>query len=64
MQNFKKKGLPTHYFPDFYGDFLGPKYETKNSRSVQLVYRSKEVHKSLVTLIFTADTVSFVENRQ
>ena len=73
----KDSGLSTHYFPPFYGDFVGPHHEKPQqegeSPSQQekgpeaddflLVYRSNQVQRSLVTLTFTADSISFVVNR-
>ena len=69
------KKQPTHYFPSFYGDFQGPHHQTKTDhvkmkdkspeedKNFQLVYKSSEIHQSLVTLIFTADSISFVDNK-
>lgn len=72
-QAMTDRGLPSHYFPGFYGDFVGP-YRTREAQNwkssnpkevaVQLVYLSHQIHTSLVNLMFTADSVSFVENRQ
>ena len=71
----KRKKQPNHYFASFYGDFLGPHVETNNkivrmneaspdnTSDFQLIYKSSAIHKSLVTLTFTAETVSFVDNR-
>uniref|UniRef100_A0A1X7UMY0 Generative cell specific-1/HAP2 domain-containing protein n=1 Tax=Amphimedon queenslandica TaxID=400682 RepID=A0A1X7UMY0_AMPQE len=67
---YKNRDVPTHYFPPFYGDFLGP-YSSDEERlsddtglrDFQLVYRSTDIHKSLITLTFTAEAISFVENR-
>ena len=64
-------GLPTHYFPSFYGDFIGPHHNEKTSGNLSanytddflLVYRSQQTHQSFITLTFTADSVSFVVNR-
>lgn len=73
FQKFQKQGLPTHYFPGFYGHFLGPYVHHDNGslgtstnstgEDFQLVYQSSTTHKSLVTLLFTADSISFVDNR-
>ncbi len=75
LQELKRKKQPNHYFASFYGDFLGPHVETDNkvvrmneaspdnTSDFQLIYKSSAVHKSLVTLTFTAETVSFVDNR-
>ena len=74
-QELKRKKQPNHYFASFYGDFLGPHVETNNkvvrmneaspdnTSDFQLIYKSSAIHKSLVTLTFTAETVSFVDNR-
>ena len=122
----QSRGLPTHYFPGFYGDFIGPhrnKQQQEGESSLQkeegpeveegpeankgpragkgskesslqkqegpkveegpeankekgpkagmgpeaddflLVYRSNQMQRSLVTLSFTADSISFVVNR-
>ena len=70
MQKEKK---PNHYFAKFYGDFKGPHVEEDKGivlmkelspdkkSDFQLVYKSHETHRSLVTLTFTAETVSFVD---
>lgn len=64
LKELTKSNLPTHYFPDFYGDFLGPYSEGKSTEDdFQLIYRAQDYHVSLVTLVFTADSVSFVDNR-
>lgn len=70
VQNLQERNIKSHYFPTFYGDFLGP-YQvngqwvsnTSSTKDFQLVYRSNDIHKSLITLTFTADSISFVENR-
>lgn len=73
----KERGLPTHYFPSFYGDFVGPHHKKRQleeeppseetigpeADDFLLVYRSSQVQRSLVTLTFTADSISFVVNR-
>ena len=50
----------SHYFPRFYGDFKGVK---RDETSYHLNYLSHKTHKSLITLKFTADYISFVEYR-
>lgn len=44
----------------------GQNWKASNPKevAVQLVYHSHQIHTSLVNLMFTADSVSFVENRQ
>lgn len=67
---YTNRGFSTHYFPTFYGEFLGP-YQSEGEklsddtqlRDFQLIYNSTDTHKSLITLTFTAETISFVENR-
>ena len=76
LQELERKKQPNHYFPSFYGEFLGPHIENDKNTLVhltetspeentdfQLIYKSNSIHKSLVTLTFTADTVSFVDNK-
>ena len=53
--------MQSHYFPAFYGSFLGPFEGDQNN--IQLIYRAEDIHVSLVTLTFTADSISFVDNR-
>lgn len=71
MQALKDRGISYHYFPPFYGKFLGP-YQTDGqalssndvaNSSFQLIYLSQDTHRSLITLTFSADSISFVENR-
>ena len=38
-------------------------YASEEHHGLKLIYRSSQVHNSLVTLTFTADSVTFVENR-
>jgi hypothetical protein len=38
-------------------------YASDRHHGLKLIYRSSQVHNSLVTLTFTADSVTFVENR-
>ena len=70
VQSLQERNIKSHYFPTFYGDFLGPHQvngqwvsNTSSIKDFQLVYRSNDIHKSLITLTFTADSISFVENR-
>ena len=86
IQKLEKKGIKSHYFPTFYGDFVGvhgahnvtsalmdftkgwnnsmsQMLHWRGDKGLKLVYRSSEVHQSLVTLTFAADNVLFVENR-
>lgn len=69
-QEQEEAGIKSHYFPGFYGDFIGPysnkgeTYEAGNlSDTFLLVYRSSQTHHSLITLTFTAHSVSFVINK-
>lgn len=82
-------GIKSHFFPPFYGDFVGIQgaiggfdaleehalfkgdlsdqtglYANDKHSGLKMIYRSSQVHNSLVTLTFTAESVSFVENRQ
>ena len=87
----EKNGIKSHFFPTFYGDFVGIQgtiggfdpleqhtlfetdlnnteldtdlYTSDRHHGLKLIYRSSQVHNSLVTLTFTADSVTFVENR-
>ena len=84
----ERAGIKSHFFPTFYGDFVGIQgaiggfdrleqnalfegddlndtelYASDRHHGLKLIYRSSQVHNSLVTLTFTADSVSFVENR-
>ena len=81
-------GVKSHFFPTFYGDFVGIQgaiggfddleqhallkgsveditglYASERHHGLKLIYRSSQVHNSLVSLTFTADSVTFVENR-
>lgn len=38
-------------------------YASDKHGGLKMIYRSSQVHNSLVTLTFTADSVAFVENR-
>ena len=66
----KDAGRKTPYFPTFYGDLLGPFHdqgmaearEMDQNLTFRLVYRATHTQQSLITLTFTADSVSFVEN--
>lgn len=84
----EKYGVKSHFFPTFYGDFVGIQgavggfdmleehallegdlkdqkgLDTDDRHSgLKMIYRSTQVHNSLVTLTFTAESVAFVENR-
>ena len=83
----EKDGIKSHFFPTFYGDFVGIQgaiggfdpleknalfqgylndtelYTSDRHHGLKLIYRSSQVHNSLVTLTFTADSVTFVEHR-
>ena len=52
--------VKSHYFPRFYGDYIGVR---RDEHSYHMNYRSHRTHKSLITLQFTADEVTFVEHR-
>ena len=41
----------------------GRLYQNQSAAPIRLVYRSQNVHNSLVVLTFTADSISFVSNR-
>ena len=38
-------------------------YTSDRHHGLKLIYRSSQVHNSLITLTFTADSVTFVQNR-
>ena len=88
FQSVADASVGTHYFPTFYGDFIGIHGSSHSQytgtgvlnavnqlltgysgssgggdENLMLIYRSHDVHKSLVTLTFTAQSVSFVQNR-
>lgn len=41
----------------------GKLFKNQSAAPIRLVYRSQNVHNSLVVLTFTADSISFVSNR-
>ena len=84
----EKNGIKSHFFPTFYGDYVGIQgaiggfdeleehallegdlkdkkglYTDDRHSGLKMIYRSSQVHNSLVTLTFTAESVAFVENR-
>ena len=61
LKEVRAKGTKSHYFPDFYGTFLGP-HEGEDG-DIQLIYRAQDYHVSVVTLTFTANSISFVNHR-
>lgn len=81
-------GIKSHFFPTFYGDFVGIQgaiggfdeleehallhgdvkdetgmYTSDKHHGLKMIYRSSQVHNSLITLTFTAEAITFVENR-
>lgn len=87
-QSMEKNGIKSHFFPTFYGDYVGIQgaiggfdeleehallegdlkdkkglYTDDRHSGLKMIYRSSQVHNSLVTLTFTAESVAFVENR-
>ena len=81
-------GVKSHFFPPFYGDFIGIQgviggfdemeqhallegdvedktglYANDMHNGLKMIYRSGQVHNSLITLTFTAESVAFVEHR-
>ncbi len=51
----------SHYFPRFYGDYQGIKRDPSNRLVME--YLAHMTHRTLITLVFTADDISYVENR-
>ena len=88
LQNLEARGIKSHFFPPFYGEFVGIQgattgfdpleqhalltgnltdptglYFTDKHNGLKMIYRSNQVHNSLVTLTFTAESIAFIENR-
>lgn len=61
LKEVHASGTKSHYFPDFYGTFLGP--HEGGEDDIQLIYRAQDYHVSVVTLTFTANSISFVDHR-
>lgn len=62
MQIYEDSGnnIKSHYFPRFYGDYRGVQ---RDDNYLHMSYLSHKTHKSLITLQFIADSISFVEHR-
>ena len=71
VQLAQQNGMSSPYFPSFYGELLGPFHdlggptemtEIDKNTTFRLAYKATHTQNSLVTLTFTAESVSFVEN--
>ena len=63
---YERRGKKSPFFTSFYGDLWkgGGRTHSDGTKQTMLMYKVKSNHQSLVTLTFTADSLSFVDRRR
>ena len=64
MSDYEAVGRESPFFPGFYGNFIGgfDVKDNSNNEEILLAYNISSPSQSLITLTFSADSISFVLN--